>query len=272
MTGRRANSGAALVLVLWLVAALSLVVLASARGIRQQTQNVGFGLGRMRAESVLDAAIQLTAQRLTADKKLGAQYRIDQMLLGSNPVRIEITPSEGLVDVNVASDALLETLLQRVGGLAPGEAAVLVSRIHDYIDPDDIPSGIGGAEAAQYRASGWPSLPRNSALEDLSELKSVMGMTAALYETIAPYLGTNGQQGIEIGSAPPALIDALTGQQGLGARVHSSSPEMRAGELLSGAAAPFFTATSPAVGQTVRVQAVMQARMDVGGSGRPGWI
>ena len=72
MTGRRANSGAALVLVLWLVAALSLVVLASARGIRQQTQNVGFGLARMRAESVLDAAIQLTAQRLTADKKLGA--------------------------------------------------------------------------------------------------------------------------------------------------------------------------------------------------------
>ena len=260
MTGRRANSGAALVLVLWLVAALSLVVLASARGIRQQTQNVGFGLARMRAESVLDAAIQLTAQRLTADKKLGAQYRIDQMLLGSNPVRIEITPSEGLVDVNVASDALLEALLQRVGGLAPGEAAVLVSRIHDYIDPDDIPSGIGGAEAAQYRAAGWPSLPRNSALEDLSELKSVMGMTAALYETIAPYLGTNGQQGIEIGSAPPALIDALTGQQGLGARVHSSSPEMRAGELLSGAAAPFFTATSPAVGQTVRVQAVMQAQ------------
>lgn len=258
MTARRdAHSGAALVLVLWLVAALSLVVLASAHGIRQQTQNVGFGLARMRAESVLDAAIQLTAQRLTADKGLGAQYRLQHMGLGAQQVRLEITPSGGLVDVNVASDALLEALLQRVGGLAPGEAAILVSRIRDYIDPDDIPGGIGGAEAAQYRAAGWPSLPRNSALEDLSELKSVLGMTAVLYETIAPYLGINGQQGIEIGSAPAPLIDALTGQQGLGARVHSSPPEMRAGQLLS--AAPFFTAAAPTVGQTVRVLAVMQA-------------
>ncbi|MBW7831904.1 MAG: general secretion pathway protein GspK [Simplicispira suum] len=259
MTSKRVNSGAALVLVLWLVAALSLVVLASAHGIRQQTQNIGFSLARMRAESVLDAAIQLAAQRMIAEKGLGTQYRIEQMTLGTNQVRLEITPSSGLVDVNVASDALLQALLQKVAGLAQGEAAILVSRIHDFIDPDDIPGGIGGAEAAQYRAAGWPSLPRNSALEDLSELKSVMGMTAALYETIAPYLGTNGQQGIEIGSAPPALIDALTGQQGLGARVHSSPLEMRAGELLSGAAAPFFTAASSAVGQTVRVQATLQA-------------
>ncbi|MGP1691119.1 MAG: general secretion pathway protein GspK [Giesbergeria sp.] len=258
MTRRPANSGAALVLVLWLVAALSLVVLASAHGIRQQTQNVGFGLARMRAESVLDAAIQLTAQRLTADKRLGAQYHVDQMVLGTNQVRIEVTPSAGLVDINVASEALLGALLERVGGLSPGESAILVSRIHDYIDPDDSPSGIGGAEAAQYRAAGWPSLPRNSGLDDLSELKAVMGMTAALYETIAPYLGINGQQGIEIGSAPPALIDALTGQQGVGARVHSSPPEMRAGELLSGAAAAFFTSVAIPMGQTVRVRAAMQ--------------
>ncbi|MGP1693607.1 MAG: general secretion pathway protein GspK, partial [Giesbergeria sp.] len=228
MTGRRVYRGAALVLVLWVVAALSLIVLASARGIRQQTQNVGFGLERIRAESVLDAALQLAAQRLMADKTLGIQYRVEQMALGQTRVRIEITPSEGLVDVNVASDALLQALLQRVGGLAPGEAAIMVSRIHDYLDPDDIPNGIGGAEAAQYRAAGWPSLPRNSGLEDLSELRSVLGMTAGLYETIAPYLGINGQQGIEIGAAPPALIDALTGQQGLGARVRTSSPEMRA--------------------------------------------
>lgn len=259
MKRRSPNSGAALVLVLWLVAALSLVVLASAHGIRQQTQNVGFSLSRMRAESVLDAAIQLTAQRLTIDKTFGAQYRLEGMALGPYQVQLELTPSAGLVDVNVATDALLETFLVRVGHLAPGEAAILVSRIRDYIDPDDIPSGIGGAEAAQYRAAGWPSLPRNSGLEDLSELKSVMGMTAALYETIALYLGINGQQSIEIGSAPPALVDALSGQPGFGARVQSSPPEMRAGELTSGAAAPIFTAAASPVGQTVRVRASMQA-------------
>ena len=269
MGRRKAQAGAALVLVLWLVAALSLVVLASAHGIRQQTQNIGLGLARMRAEAVLDAAIALAAQRLTADKRLAAQYRVEYLVLGTHRVRLEITPSGGLVDVNVASDALLEALLRGAGGVSPGEAATLVSRIHDYIDPDDVPGGVGGAEAAQYRAAGWPALPRNSALEDLSELQSVLGMTSALYETIAPYLGINGQQGIEIASAPASLIDALTGRQGLGAQVRASPLEMQAGQLLS--AAPFFIATPSAMGQTVRVRAAMQAE-DGRGWERQAWL
>ena len=255
----RQITGAALILVLWLVAALSLVVLAGAQGVRQQAQRATLDLERLRTESVLDAAIQVVAQRLLVDKGQGSQYRILRLALGSSDVWVEITPSGGLVDVNVASDALLQALFQRAGGLSSGEAAILSSRVRDYIDPDDAPSGVGGAEAAQYRAAGWPTLPRNAALEDLSELKFVLGMTTGLYEIIAPHLGINGQQRIEIDSAPPALIDALTGQQGLGARIHNSPPEMRAGVLLSGAAAEFFTPTRSSGAQTMRLRAFARA-------------
>lgn len=254
--------GAALIMVLWLVAALSLVVLAGARGVRQQTQRTTLDLERLRAESVLDAAIQLSAQRLLLDRGKDSQYRIQRLSLGQNDIWVEITPSGGLVDVNVASEGLLQAVLQRAGGLSPGEAAILASRVRDYIDPDDTPSGVGGAEAAQYRAAGWPSMPRNAALEDLSDLKSVLGMTSGLYEIIVPHLGINGQQRIEIDSAPPALIDALTGQQGLGARIHKSPPEMRAGVLLSGAAAEFFTPARSSGGQTTRLRAFAQAEGD----------
>ncbi len=260
MTLRVSNvRGAALIMVLWLVAALSLVVLAGAQGVRQQTQRTTLDLERLRAESVLDAAIQLTAQRLLQDRGKDSQYRIQQLSLGRSDIWVEITPSGGLVDVNVASDTLLQALFQRGGGLSPGEAAILVSRVKDYLDPDDIPSGVGGAEAAQYRAAGWPSMPRNAALDDLSELKSVLGMTAGLYEIISAHLGINGQQRIEIDSAPPALIDALTGQQGLGARIHKSPPEMRAGVLLSGAAAELFTPARSSGGQAMRLRAFAQA-------------
>ncbi|HRL97890.1 MAG TPA: type II secretion system protein GspK [Acidovorax sp.] len=255
----RQITGAALILVLWLVAALSLVVLAGAQGVRQQAQRGTLDLERLRTESVLDAAIQVVAQRLLVDKGQGSQYRILRLALGSSDVWVEITPSGGLVDVNVASDALLQALFQRAGGLSSGEAAILSSRVRDYIDPDDAPSGVGGAEAAQYRAAGWPTLPRNAAVEDLSELKFVLGMTTGLYEIIAPHLGINGQQRIEIDSAPPALIDALTGQQGLGARIHNSPPEMRAGVLLSGAAAEFFTPTRSSGAQTMRLRAFARA-------------
>ncbi|WP_246483744.1 general secretion pathway protein GspK [Paenacidovorax monticola] len=244
-------------LVLWLVAALSLVVLAGAHGVRQQTQRVAVDLDRLRAEAVLDAALQLGVQRLMADRGAASQFRMLRMQLGQNAVSVEILPSGGLVDVNVASEALLGALLQKVGGLAPGEAAILASRIRDFIDPDDTPGGVGGAEAPQYRAAGRQIMPRNAALDDLSELRAVLGMTPELYEIISPYLGINGQQRIDIGSAPPALIDALSGQPGLGARVHSSPPEMRTGALLSGAAAEFFT-SARASGGAVKVRAFMK--------------
>lgn len=255
--GRKHHAGTALVLVLWLVAALSLVVLAGAHGVRQQTQRVAVDLDRLRAEAVLDAALQLGVQRLMADRGAASQFRMLRMQLGQNAVSVEILPSGGLVDVNVASEALLGALLQKVGGLAPGEAAILASRIRDFIDPDDTPGGVGGAEAPQYRAAGRQIMPRNAALDDLSELRAVLGMTPELYEIISPYLGINGQQRIDIGSAPPALIDALSGQSGLGARVHSSPPEMRTGALLSGAAAEFF-ASARSSGGAVKVRAFMK--------------
>ena len=86
MTLPRKHKGTALILVLWLVAALSLVVLASAHGIRQQTRHVGLSLERLRSESILDAALQLAAQRLLAEKGTPARYRRQRMTLGPNEV------------------------------------------------------------------------------------------------------------------------------------------------------------------------------------------
>ena len=180
------------------------------------------------------------------------------MVLGGSTIWLEITPANGLVDINVASDALFQALFQNVGRLAPGEAAVMVSRVRDFIDPDDVPSGIGGAEAAQYRAANWPAVPRNTRLDDLSELKAVLGMTPALYETIFPYLGINGQQRIDIRSAPSALIDALTGESGLGARIHSSPSDAQTSVPLSGIAAEFFTSAPAGGAQALRVRVFMQ--------------
>jgi general secretion pathway protein K len=259
---RRNMSGAALIMVLWLVAALSLVAAAGVRGARQQTQRTALDLERLRAESMLDGAVQLVAQRLNAEKGQPLGYRVQRMTLGQSEVWVEITPSSGLVDVNVAGEGLLQTLFQRAGQMSAGEAAILNSRVQDFIDPDDTPSGVGGAEAAQYRAAGWPALPRNAALEDRSELMSVLGMTPELYAIIAPHLGINGQQRIEVDSAPPALIDVLTGQPGLGARLQSSPPEMRASVLLSGAAAEYFSPSRSSGSPTLRLRAFVRTEGD----------
>ena len=254
--------GSALVLVLWLVAALSLVVVAGAKGIRQQTSGIGELLGGIRAEMRLDGAIQLVAQRMLNAPDPQKGYRWMSVQVDEEEVWVEMTPSEGLVDVSVASEALLQALFRGAAGMSPGDAAVLASRIKDWIDPDDEPSGVGGAEAPQYRAEAWPSLPRNAPPEDFSELRSVMGFTPELYETIAPFLGLNGQQRIQVDSAPPELIDVLSGQSGLGAKVHAASPEQRAALLLSMETSQLFAPGAGAGLRDVRLRAFIATGED----------
>lgn len=262
--------GAALILVLWLVAALSLTVLAGVRSVRQQTQGAGIDLERSQVEAVLDAARQLAVQAWLRQGGAMQSWGTWRMQLDGQTVSIEAIPSAGLLDVNVASDELLSAFLQRVGRLSPGEAMIMASRIRDYIDPDDAPSGVGGAEAAQYRAAGWPVMPRNGALADLSDLRMVLGMTPELYDIIAPYLGLNGQQRIALDAAPPALIDALAGQPGLGARIHSSSPEMRASNLQSAVMAELFSSSGKS-DTTVKIITRMNSRQGHGWE-REAWM
>ena len=228
MTGAR-RQGAALILVLWLVAGLALVVAASARAVGGHVRLAAVEIERLRAEAVLDGAIALVAQHLRYAPDGGTAYRVYRLTLGADVVEVEVTPAKGLVDVAVASDELLETLLRNAAGLTPGESRVLASRIRDWIDTDDQPSGVGGAEASQYREVGWPVLPRNAGrLEDRSDLLGVLGMTPGTYEKIRPYLGTVGQRRVDLMAAPPALIDLLAGQTGLGTQLHALPPEQRA--------------------------------------------
>lgn len=252
---RGRQRGAALILVLWLVAGLALVVAASARSVSGHVRLAAVELERLRAEAVLDGAIALMAQHLRRAPDGGAAYRVYRLTLGSDVVDIEVTPAKGLVDVAVASDEVLQALLRDVGGLSAGEAVVIASRIRDWIDPDDQPSGIGGAEAAQYRAAGWPSLPRNAAMEDDAELLGVMGVTSDLYEKIRPFLGVNGGQRIDIAAAPPGLIDRLTGKPGLGARLHALPAERREAEFAAYTASPLFEHRPGVADPAVRLRA-----------------
>lgn len=251
--------GVALVLVLWLVAALSLVVSASTRGLRQGMQSVQIQLDSLKAELKLDGAIQMLAQYMLASPALSKDYHWYLFELDGERVWIEITPSDGLVDVSVASEELLLTLISGAAGLPEAEAAVLVSRIKDWIDPDDQPHGVGGAEAPQYRAAGWPSMPRNAPPEDPGELRSVLGMSQELYERIRPFLGLNGQQKIQLDSAPPDLIDILSRQKGLGEKVRLVSREQRAALMLSQDAGQFFSPVASSGPRDVRLRAFLES-------------
>ena len=260
MKVRLTQRGAALILVLWMVVGLSLVVLAGAQSARLYTQRAALDLERIRVDALLEAATGLVLGKLTADKDFAKGYKRLLVPLDGAELWVEAVPSDGLVDVNVAPPALMQALFARVGGLSEGEAAVLASRVHDFIDPDDEPGGVGGAEIAQYQAAGSPVRPRNGGVDDLTELRAVLGMTPELYAIISPYLGVNGQQKVVLDAAPPALIDAISGQPGLGASLHATPPEMRAGAIQPGLMSDMFSAVSSVSSSTYRLRAYVQSQ------------
>lgn len=219
--------GVALLVVLWLVAALSFGILAGVRSVKAHLADLGLERQRLRAHAVLQGALGVVALALRGEPAWARGYARLTVRLDGQDVLIEVVPSIGLVDPNVASDELLQALFARVGGLDDGSAKAMAVRVRDWIDPDDQPGGLGGAEAAQYRAAGWPVPPRNGRVEAIAELRDLFGMTRALYETIEKFMGTHGSAKIDLGSAPPSLVDALTGQPGLGQRLLEAAPEQR---------------------------------------------
>ncbi|TSE28763.1 hypothetical protein Tther_01889 [Tepidimonas thermarum] len=82
-----------------------------------------------------------------------------------------------------------------------------------------------------------------------------MGMTPQLYEKIAPFLGINGGQRIDLGAAPPALISQMTGKPGLGERLHALPADRREAEYAAYTATPIFEYRPAVADRAVRLTA-----------------
>ncbi len=65
---------------------------------------------------------------------------------------------------------------------------LLVDSLVDWIDSDDQPSGIGGAEDIDYGSREWPYRTANTLLADITELRAIQGYTDDVYDRIEPYL------------------------------------------------------------------------------------
>lgn len=63
----------------------------------------------------------------------------------------------------------------------------VTAALRDWIDSDSEP-GINGAEDDVYMALELPYLPANQPMQDVSELRTVYGVDAALYQRLLPYV------------------------------------------------------------------------------------
>lgn len=186
--------GAALVLVLWLIALLAATIGAFALSARMEYMqgrvSADLGAGQEIARAGIDYA--LARMRATPTQPAwhadGRRYR---WRFDGQVVDLDIVDEQGKVDLNQADRPLLEALLRALE-VEPARATQVAGAVLDWRDGDELRQPSGGAESADYQAAGYPYGAKNARFDSIAELQRLLGMDAALYARLAPLVTVFG--------------------------------------------------------------------------------
>jgi general secretion pathway protein K len=220
MKPRRRQGGVALILVLWVIALLTVIAGSFSYSMRTEAMlarnQVSLGQARALADGgIYRAMFESSRPQVSVDNEAAKPWqrngRVYQWQQGEATISVRMMDESGKIDLNTASDALLKTFLQGVGGLDEQQAQSLLEVILDWKDPDDLRRP-NGAEAADYRAAGRNYGPANAPFDSVGDLQRVLGMTPALYAKLAPYLTVYSRQpGLSPLVADRAVLLSLPG-------------------------------------------------------------
>lgn len=207
MTGR-GREGMALLTVLLLVAAiaaLAVVVLDEVRFSVRRTANADLGArARWHAlggEAVASAIIRRMnagdPERTPVDPPWAGRPRT--FPIEGGVIQVTVTDGQACFNLNSLVEGYGEFLIGREAGrrqfialavslgLPAGRAANLADAVTDWIDADAAPRP-GGAEDSAYLSGPRPYRTAGTLLAEVSELRAVRGVDAALYRTLKPWV------------------------------------------------------------------------------------
>ena len=254
------DAGVALLTVLWFLVAMSgLAVTLAALG-RDSAHASRNAIRALEVRTVMASAVEITAATLWRGQVIDGMLDWRQ---GPFTVLATVTPESGKIDLNAASDELIEALTAvatEALGRDSRQAVALAHAIQDWRDPDR-ERRLAGAEAADYAAAGRPGGPRDGPFPFVAELRSVIGMDEALFAVLAPALSVHHGQD-QPGVAPTAGLvrQALDRARGLGLGMAGGESSFdRADQPLEGGGTveptSFFTA-DPAGLYTIELELV----------------
>jgi general secretion pathway protein K len=211
-SGRR---GIALLSVLWVLTLLALMAATFTRTTRTETSLARNLLDNARAEALADAGVHLAAVKLLEPPGAGGwsiDGEVQQIALEGGSVRIVIADEGGKIDLNAAADNLIDGLLRAIE-LDAGESAELTAAVVDFRDPDGLLTS-QGAEDGDYAQAGYEHDAKDGPFESVSELRQVLGMTAAIYEQLAPVLTIHTRRPLPDRKTAPSLVLAAIDGRG----------------------------------------------------------
>jgi general secretion pathway protein K len=234
----QARRGMALLAVLWIVAALSVIAVGIAHSLRQEGRALALARQQVQAQALGDAAIQIALQALQADPRPLAQARVAEITFHGVAMQVRAMPLNGLINLNMAGQPLLQRLFAVAGGLPQGAAQALAQAVVQYRQQRD-PTG------AQQR------------FEAVSDLLRVPGLNYDLYARLAPLLTADLQGSGRVNplAAPVQVLTVLAG--GNAALAHKIAAARGAGQAGVDTTALDAGLIDNAASRRLRVQALV---------------
>ena len=199
-----------LVAVLWLLAALALLVTVFAVHLSNSARALSLNDGALKTEALVSAGIELAAYRLQLydEDKRPSQYAFHVRLSGADLTVSAITEA-ARVDLNTAPKELLAGLLT-VLGAGEDEAKQGTERIIGWRSKSGTDDS--SKEDALYQAAGRTYGPRGAPFAHVNELALVLNLQPALVERLLPYVTVfSGAASVDVLTAPAEIIAALPG-------------------------------------------------------------
>jgi general secretion pathway protein K len=201
-----AARGSALLVVLWVIALLSFLIVTSMMVVMQDVETVAARRLVFRARQLAEAGLAIGANPAVkpADPLLRKKTGY------AESYEVNITTEEGRINLGALLTEERRGVLERIfgsWGLRPPEAQEVVDALMDWVDPDDF-KRLKGAEKADYKKEGYTDRPYNRPFQSLDDVTLVRGMDLVAQANPAwrEAFTLWGAGALDINEAPAELI------------------------------------------------------------------
>jgi general secretion pathway protein K len=207
---QRNTRGFIVVAVLWILAALSALVLIYLTYVTNTAVVVAASTERIQSDALATAGVELAAYQLTAVRQdVRPSSGTFNARMGAARVSVTFRSEAARIDLNAASKGLLAGLIIGLGG-TPANAADYADRILAWRAPTE--AGEDDPETSSYRTAGIAYAPRHAPFPAAEELWLVRGIPPVVVERMLPFVTAfSNMASINIADAAPQVVAALPG-------------------------------------------------------------
>jgi general secretion pathway protein K len=206
----RNTRGFIVVAVLWILAALSALVLIYLSFVTNTAVVVAASTDRVQSDALVTAGVELAAYQLTALRQdARPSSGTFNARIGGARVSVTFRSEAARIDLNAGSKGLLTGLMIGLGS-TPTNAADYADRIAAWRTATE--AGDDDPETSSYRTAGISYAPRHAPFPAAEELWLVRGIPPVVVEQMLPFVTAfSNMPSINIADAAPQVVAALPG-------------------------------------------------------------